>query len=127
MKTALFILAFSLCNGLLYGQTDKLSDRTIRNIQFTKPDTAWKFTPIDTSFYPTNTTKGPFVVEIHPVPIPVASPRMGVQYTTPVKTLSGQGLAPMPGTARLDAYEKAKADSLLANPLYFYNKVIPAK
>ncbi len=91
------------------------------------PDTAWKFSPIDTSFYPINKTKAPFLTEIHPVPIPVASPRMGVQYTTPVKTLSGQGLAPMPGTARLDAYEKAKADSFPTKPLYFYNKVIPAK
>jgi len=127
MKTALFILAFSLCHGLLFAQTAKLSDRTIRNIQFTRPDTTWKFSPIDTSFYPTNRTKGPFLAEINPVPIPVASPRMGVHYTTPVKTLSGQGLAPMPGTARLDAYEKDKADSLPTKPLYFYNKVIPAK
>jgi len=116
-----------LCHGLLFGQTAKLLDRTVRNVQFTKPDTAWEFAMIDTAFYWNNTVKGPFLAEVRPVPIPIANPNIGMRYTMPVKTLSGQGLAPMPGTAPLDVYEKRAADTSRINPLYFYNKVLPAK
>lgn len=143
MKALLVTLSLCFSACLTFAQAPKSGDIKSNSYRFSGKDSTLLINPLDSSLLIPSFGKAPaqvfspgpvqvygpspYFVEASPVPIPVVQPNDKIYYAMPVKKLSGEGLATMPGTEPLQGKAKTPADSSSAKIYSRPMRAVPAR